>query len=408
VSAILRLSFTVTAVLLTALLPLQAPVHGEDGMDMQVLIAANSTFATDLYTQLKSQKGNLFFSPYSISAALAMTYAGARATTAKQISEVLQFTMEQKRLHRAFGELMSELNAVQEKGHVELRIANALWAEKNYHLLDSFLDVVTECYRAKVSYADFRTAYEVAREEINAWVEHQTNDKITELLKPGVLDPLTRLILINAIYFKGRWANQFAKRATRVAAFWVTSDTSVDVPMMSHESEFNYAETDTMQILELPYAGNDLFMIILLPKAIDGLARLEASLSAENLNAWLGQLNKQKVKVLMPRFEMTSQFSLERVLASMGMLDAFDLNRADFSGMDGTKMLYISAIVHKAFVEVNEEGTEAAAATGVVIGLKSVPQPPRAFRADHPFIFFIRDNRSESILFIGRVIDPTR
>jgi serpin B len=384
------------------------PTQGQAKADVNELLGGNTQFAFDLYAQLAEQEGNLFFSPYSISTALGMTFAGARGATARQMSEVQHFSLEGEKLHRAFGQLESQLAAVQEKGIIRLNVANALWAQKDYRFLDQFFELVTTHYRAQLSYADFKAAYEAARQEINAWVERQTNDKIKELLKPGVLDALTRLVLVNAIYFKGLWASQFEEKATEDAPFWVKPDTSVDVPMMFQEEEFGYTEAEDLQIIALPYEGNDLSMIILLPKEVSGLGQLERSLTWGDLDSWLASLEMVKLRVYLPRFKITSEFGLAQTLRLMGMLDAFDPNRADFSGMDGTRMLFISAVVHKAFVDVNEEGTEAAAATGVVLGLTSVAIPPPVFRADHPFLFLIRDNRSGSILFTGRLADPTK
>ena len=406
-STIQMLFVVMLTFLATTLVCSTGPTHAENNACIKALVEGNSAFAFDLYGKLANRKGNLFFSPYSISTALGMTYAGARGPTAEQMSQALHFALEPEQLHRTFGQLEAQLNAFQEKGNIELSVANALWVQEDYRFLDEFFDLVTKRYRARLSYANFRAAVEAARQEINGWVERQTKDKIRELLKPGVLNALTRLVLVNAIYFKGLWESPFMKEATKEAPFWVTPELSVDVPMMSQEEAFKYADTEEMQIVQLPYAGDDLSMIILLPREIDGLPQLETILSLENLDEWLLSLHKRNVIVHLPRFKITSQFSLAQTLASMGMSDAFDANNADFSGMDGTRSLFISAVVHKAFVDVNEEGTEAAAATGVVVGVTSVPAPPPIFKADHPFIFFIRDNDSGSVLFFGRVADPT-
>jgi serpin B len=382
--------------------------HSNGTTDVKTLVESNTAFALDLYHLLKTDKDNLFFSPYSISTALAMTYAGAKANTARQMSQVLHFTLKPKQLHLAFGDLETRLNALRKKEDIELGVANALWAQKDYQFLQQFFDVVKQNYGAELSYADFKTAYESARREINAWVERQTNDKIKDLIKPGVLSALTRLVLANAIYFKGLWSSQFDESATQSTKFYLAPNTAVDVPMMRQEHEFNYMENDNLQVLELPYVGDDLSMIILLPKEMDGLTQVESSLSVESLRSLLARLRQRKVTVFLPRFKLSSQFSLQDTLASLDMPDAFKPGIADFSGMDGTRMLHISAVVHKAFVDVNEEGTEAAAATGVVVRVTSAPAAPTVFRADHPFIFLIQDNRSGSILFLGKVVDPTK
>lgn len=379
--------------------------EAKDGAEIESLVEGNSAFALHLYGKVKEKEGNLFFSPYSISTALAMTYAGARANTEKQMAEVLHFTLDQKRLHPRFAQLQTELTAVQEKGGVELSVANALWAQKGYVFLKEFLDVTKKTYGAVLNHVDFKTAHEAARRNINAWVEQKTEDKIKELIKPGVLSALTRLVLTNAIYFYGNWQSQFTKGLTKEDSFRLAPEKQVKVPMMTQKQLFRYMESDRLQILELPYVGNDLSMIVLLPKRVDGLTRLECELSTENLKAWVDSLQKREILVFLPKFKMSSQFRLDKTLALMGMPDAFG-EAADFSGMDGTKSLNISAVIHKAFVDVNEEGTEAAAATGVVVGIKSVAAPLPVFRADHPFLFLIRHNPSGSILFFGRLMNP--
>lgn len=374
-------------------------------MTMDSLVQGDTEFAFDLYGKLKATQGNLFFSPYSISTALAMTYAGARGTTALQMAQALHFSLDQEQLHPAFASLKANLDAVEAKGEIRLRIANALWPQTGYPLLEEFLDLAREYYGALITPLDYGDA-EAARATINTWIEDKTEGKIKNLIPPGVLDALTRLVLSNAIYFKGNWARQFNQQLTRDAPFWPTPDVQVTVPMMTQQQRFRYAESDGLQILELPYAGDDLSMIVLLPGKIDGLAQLEAALTVDNLEKWTGHLWNREVRVFLPRLKMTSQFRLKDALASMGMRDAFSLEKADFSGMDGIGWLYISAALHKAFIEVNEEGTEAAAATAVVIGLRAQVEPPPTFRADHPFMFLIRENSTGSILFMGRVADP--
>lgn len=382
------------------------PAEANNREDTKIVVEGNKAFAFGLYEKLKEVEGNLFFSPYSISTALAMTYAGARGNTEKQMGTALHFTLDQKQFHPAFACLEAQLKAVQEKGDIEVNIANALWAQEDYVFLKEFLDLIHSNYGTVLNHVDFEMACEEARKKINAWVEQKTKDKIKDLIKPGVLNSLTRLVLTNAIYFKGRWESQFKKSRTKESPFWLSIDKSVEVPMMTQKRQFKYMESESVQILELPYVGDDLAMIVLLPRKIDGLAQLEADLSVENLNMWIDHLRKKEVSVFLPKFKMTSQFRLSETLASMGMPDAFGGN-ADFSGIDGTKDLFISAVIHKAFVDVNEEGTEAAAATAAVISLTSAPStPPPTFRADHPFVFLIRDNRSGSILFVGRIVNP--
>ncbi|MBN2127964.1 MAG: serpin family protein [Sedimentisphaerales bacterium] len=389
--------------------------------DEALVVEGNNRFALQLYQKLRSGDGNLFFSPYSISTALAMTYAGARGQTETQMAETLGFATSAEVLARigasgkpltrkefadAFGHIIKGLNARGDEAQYQLRVANALWGQKDYESLSSFTKGIEAAYGGKLQELDFVTGAEQARKTINAWVEKQTNDKIKDLISPGVLDAMTRLVLTNAIYFKGNWASQFEKDRTREAPFTLRDGEKVQVPMMNQRARFGYAETDALQVLELPYVGEELSMVILLPRETDGIDALEGDLTAENLATWLGRIRKREVIVSVPRFKMTSKFGLASVLASMGMPLAFSRN-ADFSGMTGKRDLFISAVIHQAYVDVNEEGTEAAAATGVVMKLTSMgPDRTPVFRADHPFIFMIRDAKSGSILFLGRVLNP--
>jgi serpin B len=381
-------------------------------------------FAFDLYARLKGAEGNLFLSPYSISTALTMTYAGARGETAEQMAAVLRLSGERRwrwqegvwketnrgwpedRLHGTFAALQADLNAAGAKGAFDLVVANRLWGQKGYRFLPDFLKLLEADYGAGIETLDFAKETEAARQTINAWIEKQTRDKIKDLLKPGVLDAMTRLVLTNAIYFKGKWASEFDKKATREEDFFVTPETKVAAPLMHRTADFGYFDGGDFQVLGLPYQGDRLAMVVLLPKAKDGLAALEASLSAEKLTDWLGKLHRRKVEVALPRFKTTAEFSLKDTLVAMGMTDAF--GDADFSGMTGAKDLFISAVIHKAFVDVNEEGTEAAAATAVVMRPLNGGGPPPVFRADHPFLFLIRDTKTGSILFLGRILDPTK
>ncbi len=376
-----------------------------DETDVAGVVEGNNAFAFDLYEKLRGKEGNLIFSPYSISTALAMTYAGARGETASQMETVLHFTLGQKKLHPAMAGLVDDLNRRGGEGAYELVVANRLWGQKGYRFLNSFLALNRTYYGAGLEQVDFAGATEEARRTINAWVEKRTRDKIRELLKPRVLTPFTTLVLTNAIYFKGNWASQFKKEQTKDAPFSVSPTEKVTVPMMRQTKEFGYSETAELQFLEMPYVGDDLSMVVLLPKKIDGLAEIEASLNADGLQTWLSRVHKRKVAVFLPRFKIGFGLDLAKTLESMGMPLAFG-GGADFSGMDGTRSLFISNVIHKAFVDVNEEGTEAAAATAVVMS-RGVSRPP-VFRADRPFLFLIRDRATESILFMGRVVNPKR
>jgi len=380
---------------------------GQEKPDVRASLAdGNNAFALDLYGGLKGQEGNLFFSPFSISTALAMTYGGARGETASQMAKVLCFASDEGRVHGAFKELLDRLNAKQEKPAYELIVANALWGQKGFGFLDDFVGLVRTNYGAGFSELDFAAAAEAARQTINAWVEQQTKQKIRDLVKPGVLKESTRLVLTNAIYFKGKWSRPFGKGATAPMPF-LAGGKKTNVPMMHQQGKFRYGENTDLQILELPYEGGSLSMLVLLPKAVDGLPKLEASLTAEKLGQWTGNLRQADVFLYLPKFEMTLEFSLGRKLAEMGMADALNPGKADFSGMNGKRDLFLSEVIHKAFVEVNEEGTEAAAATGAVMALTSVMVTDRVvFRADHPFLFLIRHNETGSILFMGRVANP--
>jgi serpin B len=337
-----------------------------------------------------------------------MTYAGARGNTEAQMAQALRFTVGQEQLHAAFSSLEATLSDIGRKGQLEMKVANALWPQEGYAFLPEFVALAKEHYGVLVEAVDYGDA-ETARRTINAWVEERTASRIQDVIPPGILDVLTRLVLVNAIYFKGVWARQFDQSLTEDAPFWVALDKRVQVSMMYQQGSFRYGVADGLQFLELPYAGGDLSMVVLLPEARDGLSDLEARWTVENLDRWIAHLSRlipREVKVFLPRFEIAFPFSLNKALKSMGMVDAFA--DADFSGMDGTRSLILSAVLHKAFVAFNEEGTEAAAATAVVMRLRSlsVPPPPPTYRADHPFVFLIRENSTGSILFVGRVVNP--
>ena len=374
--------------------------------DAKAVADANTAFAVDLYAKLAEGEGNLFLSPFSISTALAMTYAGARGQTAAQMAKALHFELDQEALHAALGTLARDVGGGEEERGYELSVANALWGQKDYGFLKPFLDLVERHYGAGLRQVDFKEATEPARQAINRWVEEQTRDKIKDLIPRGVLDGTTRMVLANAIYFKGKWASQFKPKRTQDEPFALLGGEKVTVPMMHQTQSFGYAETDDVQLLEMPYVGEEVSMVVLLPKKADGLPALEKALTAERLGEWLSGLHMRRTVVTLPRFSMTSQFSLSDTLRAMGMTDAFDADRADFTGMASSRPLFISAVLHKAFVDVNEEGTEAAAATGVAIGCAAAG-PLTTFRADHPFLFLIRDKRTGSILFLGRVMNPT-
>jgi serpin B len=366
----------------------------------------NAAFAMDLYGKLRDGQGNLACSPHSISVALAMTYAGARGETAAEMRKALRFELADKDLFAGFAEANRRLNEMQRGGKVRLSLVNSLWPQQKYQFLPDYLTLLEQSFGAVATPLDYAGGPEKARATINEWVEAKTEKRITELIPPRVIDELTRLVLVNAIHFKADWDKKFDKAATRDASFHVAPGQEVTVPMMNLETDGGYGEFDRVQVLWLPYAGREIGMTIILPKDKDGLADVEASLTVEKLREWTQPIPKlRKVRVSLPRFKATSDFRLDSALQSLGIRDAFSMT-ADFSGMDGQKWLCIGAVLHKAFVEVNEEGSEAAAATAVEMRLKSAPARLPVFNADHPFLFLIRDNPSGSILFIGRMANP--
>jgi serpin B len=379
----------------------------EEPRPVTELVHGNNRFGLDLYGKLRQAPGNLFFSPYSISAAMAMAYGGARGETESQMAKVMHFGEEQTALHTAFAALQTGLKTEGSNADYQLNVANRLWGQSGIPFLESYLQLTQRDYGAALQTLDFAGAAEASRGTINRWVEEQTHEKIKDLLPPGSVDARTRLILTNAIYFLGNWASQFQTNATQDAPFFLGGGRETKAPMMYQKGHFRFAAAEGLQLLEMPYRGGQLAMTVLLPSDRDGLARLEESLSADKLDGWLGKLQSREVSVFVPKFKLTSEFTLNGTLAALGMTLPFSAN-ADFSGMDGQRDLYISAVIHKAFVDVNESGTEAAAATGVMMrALAARPTArPLVFRADHPFVFLIRDTRTGSILFLGRITDP--
>jgi serine protease inhibitor len=378
--------------------------RGNDQGQVDAVVLANRQFALDLYRKLQGLEGNLFFSPYSISTALAMTYAGARGDTQAEMARSLHFILDQDQLHPALANLEIRFESLSKQGHVQLKVANNLFPRQDYKLLKAYLTLVKDYYRVRVTPMDFSDE-ETARQTINTWVEKQTDGRIRDLIATGVLDDATRLVLVNAIYFKGAWSNPFDAALTAPAPFLTGSGMQVQVPMMNQKRVFRYAEDNDFQVLELPYSSNGLSMFVFLPRKLDGLAKFEGALTLETLDRRAQALQETEVQVSLPRFVLDFPFRLDEVLQELGMLAAFS-DQADFSGLDGSRQLFIGAVLHKAFVEVNELGTEAAAATAVVMQTKAMVFPSMIFRADHPFVFLIRENSTGSILFMGRLKDP--
>ena len=363
------------------------------------LVTANNKFGLELYRNLKELPGNVFFSPHSIATAFTMSYGGASAETASQMAHTLH--LPAGNVHSAVADLDKILQPSSDS--YELRIANRLWIQDGLSLLESYRQLTREFYGADVTLLDFVGATEDARQSINLWVSNETNKKIPELIARNAITTATRLVLTNAVYFKGTWLSQFDESVTRPASFYGTNETSV--PMMYQRADFPYMETESFQAVRLPYQGDKLSMLIILPRDRSGLGALEHGLDAGGIEELADSMHPVDMEIWLPRFSASSQFKLNEVLQDLGMNDAFSPSLADFSGITGQKGLYITEAIHKAFVEVNEEGSEAAAATAVVMGIESESRAV-AFRADHPFVFMIRDDRTGALLFFGRFVDP--
>jgi len=378
--------------------------------EQALLVEGNSAFAFELYQALREQEGNLFYSPHSISVALAMTYAGARGETAEQMATTIQFLLEQDRLHPAFNWLDIELasrgegaQGKDDKGF-RLNIVNAIWGQKDYEFLSDFLDVLAENYGAGLRILDFINETEKSRLTINEWVSDQTEGRIKDLIPQGAIDALTRLVLTNAIYFNAAWEYPFDEDMTADGPFYLFEGGQVSVPMMKQTEVFGYTEGDGYQAVELQYDGGELSMVILLPEA-GNFQAFEEGLQAQQVCDIISDLQPTGIALTMPKFEFDSEFSMKDTLAGMGMPIAFS-GGADFSGMTGTLDLHISEVIHKAFVSVDEAGTEAAAATAVIMRESAPPELPVEMTIDHPFIFLIRDIETGAILFVGRVMNP--
>jgi serpin B len=378
--------------------------------DTVSLVDGDNAFAFNLYKSLKGDGGNMLFSPYSISMALAMTYAGARGSTAQQMADTLHYTLSQERLHPAFNSLDTVL-ATRGQGAkgkdgkgFRLNIVNAIWGQSGYKFLSQYLDLLAENYGAGLRLMDFITAPENCRLTINQWVSDQTEARIKDLIPLGAIDSMTRLVLTNAIYFNAAWAKQFEKTATQPDVFHLSDGSDVQVPMMHKTEHLNYLKGDTFQAVELPYDGRELSMLIVMPDA-GKFADMENNLDAVRAGNIIKGLDSRQVALSMPSFKFESEFGLKKTLSAMGMPEAFS-SSADFSGMTGRKDLYISSVIHKAFISTDETGTEAAAATAVIMNATAMPLAPLEVKIDRPFIFLIRDIKTGTVLFIGRVMNP--
>lgn len=382
-------------------------IHAQEN---KKLVENNNAFAFDLYSQLKTNNTkNLFFSPFSISAALAMTYAGARTETERQMSKVLHFNLDQKNFHADFHKLLGGIEGDTANG-LQLYLANSLWAQEKYNFSPAFFDLVKSNYHSELHKVNF--AYtEKVRQEINTWVEQKTNSKIKDLIKTNVLDGGTTLVLVNAIYFNGKWAMEFDKKLTKEDTFHISRKEKVQTMFMHKRGDYSYYEDKEIKAIEIPYNDSIASMLVILPNEMKNLKTVEASLNSSYYEKISGSLQQKIVQLSLPKFKTTAEFELSGVLTGMGMPLAFS-PKADFSGMraDSLKNLYIKNVIHKAFVDVSEEGTEAAAATAVVMGKAMVVSPSliKTFKADHPFIFIIKDNATGSILFMGEIKNPNK
>ena len=378
--------------------------------DTTALVQGNSQFAFDVYQSLKDQSGNLFFSPYSLTQALAMTYAGANGKTQQQMAGALHFSLPDNRLHATLNALDVGLAAMgdtqNDQSSFKLSVVNALWGQVGYPFLPDYLDVLSKYYGSGVHTLDFNKAPEVSRQAINAWVSQQTNQRIQDLIAQGVITPDTRMVLTNAIYFKAAWQKAFEKNQTADGPFFISNDSAVQAPMMHQQSMAGYLKENGVQVVELPYTNPDFSMVIIMPDT-DTFRQFEGSMDASKTAALIQAIKPVEVDLTLPKFKFDDSFSLVKSLQGLGMTDAFAPGVADFSKIDSGKgQLFIQDVLHKAFISVDEQGTEAAAATGVVVGTTAMPAESVKVVIDHPFLFLIRDKQSGAILFIGRVVNP--
>jgi serpin B len=378
---------------------------------LETLVSGNNEFALELYRQLSANDdSNLFFSPYSLSLALAMTYAGAEGTTEEQMADTLNFILDEEDLHAAFNKLAIELasrgegDSSKDEEGFKLNIVNAIWGQVEYEFLSDYLDTLAVNYGAGLRLLDYASDPEACRQTINEWVSQQTNDKINDLLPEGAIDSLTRLVLTNAIYFNAAWLYQFDEENTADGTFYLPDGSKVTVPMMNQIESFRCCDEDGYVAVELPYDTGDLSMVIIMPDK-GNFEEFESTLTSDSIEGILNNLSYKSIELTMPKFEMESEFSVKDALLAMGMTDAFS-DAADFSGITDPTSLCIDDVLHKAFVSVDEEGTEAAAATAVIMKECAMPPTPEKVTIDSSFIFLIQDIQTGTTLFIGRVINP--
>ncbi len=377
--------------------------------DMAVVVEGNNRFALNLYDAASAEEGNLFFSPFSINAALSMTYAGAEGETEAQMADVLGIEIDEEAWHENLAALADDLSGEHYRGYT-LHTANQVWGQQGVPFREDYLDVLETLYSAPLEEEDFASDPSGATGRINDWVSDQTQGHVDELFESGDLDPLTRLVLANAIYFDADWENRFEVGGTTDRDFTLPSGEVVQVPTMTQEADLAIASVDGVRLLEMPYRDEEISMVVLLPDDPAGLEDFEADLTADNLHTWIGSLSESSVQVEFPSFELETEIPLTELLVELGMTDAFDDALSDFTGMvareDMEANYYIQTTRHKAYVLVDERGTTAAAATGVAVGTRSVDAGPIPFVVDRPFLFLIRDMLTDTILFMGRIEDP--
>ena len=408
-----RVCLLVTAAI--ASVGLELPSGAAESPEIR-LARGNTTFACDFYQQSRGGDGNVVFSPYSLSSALAMTYTGARGQTATEMAATLHLNLPQADVPAVFAALNRRLATNGASKKVKLSVANSLWCQRDYTFTKQFQSVCREKFSAEIAPVDFQHATEAARIQINQWIAARTANMIREMLAPGNVSPTAKLILCNAIYFKGAWESPFQKEFTQTEDFFIKPDRKVRAPLMHRDASIRSIQFKTFDMFELSYSGRELSMVVLLPKAKDGLPRVEAQLSGTNLTTWLARLDRaanSRALIWLPKWKFEMKLEPVKSMEALGMKSAFT-PAADFSGMTGKRDLQLSGVIHRAVVEVSEAGTEAAAATVVNVaptpipGQYKPPPPPPSFRADHPFIFLIRENRTGNILFLGRVTNPTK
>jgi serpin B len=382
---------------------IQAPKHAVGS-----LAESNNLFAIDLFNQVQSRSENLIFSPYSISTVLAMIYSGSNGVTAREMSEVLYFP-RQELIDPVEASLRESLLAADTMEGTDFRLANAIWAQEDFSFLPSYLNKLEIYYDAPLTLTDFTrpTQREETRNKINHWVEDHTNDRIRDLIQPGVLDANTRMVLTNAVYFNGGWMHPFDTKSTAISLFHVSKQESIETDFMHQTGNFPYYEDEEIQAVALPYKNDRMALLVILPVSIEGWKMVSRVLTHERIKLVKSGLVTTEVQVSLPKFRSIFQINLKQELTALGMGSAFT-RQANLSGMTGEKNLFVDEVIHKAFIEVNEQGTEAAAATAAIIGLKSsLREEPVRFTADHPFIFFLIDHQTGCIIFTGRLVKPS-